>query len=65
MNHEPVQTTSAGGSCALQGCLFGAVALFVVMLIGMLYLAFVRFQENTQPAPTEVSFVIIAHDGKL
>jgi hypothetical protein len=40
----------AGSSRALQGCLFGAVALFVVMLIGMLYLGYVQFQNNTDPA---------------
>ena len=34
----------------MHGCLFGAVALFVAMLIGMLYLGYVQFQNNTHPA---------------
>jgi hypothetical protein len=42
-----------GGSWALQGCLFGAVGLFIVLLIVMLFLAFSRFREHTaDPAPS-------------
>ena len=36
-----------GSSCFLQGCLFGAVGLFAVLLLVMLFLAFARFRENT------------------
>lgn len=36
-----------GSSCFLQGCLFGAVGLFVVLLLVMLFLAFARFREHT------------------
>jgi hypothetical protein len=35
------------GSCLrVESCLFGAVALFVVMLIGLLVLAAIRFQDR-------------------
>jgi len=41
------------GSRAVQGCLFGAVALFVILLVVMLFLAYQRFREQTStPRPT-------------
>jgi hypothetical protein len=50
------QPTRPGGSWALQGCLFGSVALFVILLIVLVVLAYGRFREHTgQPsldAPT-------------
>ena len=39
--------TRQGSSCFLQGCLFGAVGLFAVLLLVMLFLAFARFRDNT------------------
>ena len=42
-----------GGSRAVQGCLFGAVALFAVLLVVMLLLAYQRFREHTgEPTTT-------------
>jgi hypothetical protein len=41
------EPTSTGGSKAVQGCLFGAVALFAVLLIVMLILAYQQFREHT------------------
>jgi hypothetical protein len=37
-----------GMSCGVQGCLFGAVAFFVLLLITMLVIGFFRFQEPPQ-----------------
>jgi hypothetical protein len=45
----PVDPIRPRTSWALQGCLFGAVALFVVLLIAILYLAYQRFREGTAP----------------
>ena len=51
--NEPTPTS---GSRAVQGCLFGAVGLFALLLIIMLLLAYQRFREetgrDTPPAPT-------------
>lgn len=49
---EPVKNEDArrtGGSSAVTGCLFGAVALFVLLLVGLLFLAYGQFRANTQP----------------
>jgi hypothetical protein len=35
------------GSRAVQGCLFGAVGLFVLLLVIMILLAYQRFREET------------------
>ena len=49
------------GSCLrVESCLFAAVALFVVMLIGLLVLAAIRFQDRPSsvddgPAPATVA----------
>lgn len=45
------ETTDPGGSRILQGCLFGAVALFVILLVVMVVLAYVRFREETANPP--------------
>lgn len=47
MESEPIQP--AGASRALQGCLFGAVLLFVILLVVMLVLAYTRMREMTAP----------------
>jgi hypothetical protein len=36
-----------GGSWAVQGCLIGAVALFAILLLVMIVLAYNRFREET------------------
>jgi hypothetical protein len=62
---DPVRTS--GGSWVLQGCLFGAVALFVVLLLVMIFLAYGQFQENTQVeevAPAAVWFAPAAEPGQ-
>jgi hypothetical protein len=38
-----------GGITPAEGCMFGAVALFVILLLGILYVAFMRF-GNPPPA---------------
>lgn len=38
-----------GGITPAEGCMFGAVALFVILLLGILYIAFMRF-GNPPPA---------------
>ncbi len=38
-----------GGSSAVQGCLFGAVALFVFLLVVLIFLAYGQFRTNTEP----------------
>ncbi len=53
-------TTEPGSSRILQGCLFGAVGLFVILLVLMIALAYVRFREGTanppQPPPAAIPF---------
>ncbi len=39
----------AGSSCGVNGCLYGAVGLFALLLIGMLVLAVVRFSNPPEP----------------
>lgn len=59
---EPVsndETKKAGGSSAVTGCLFGAVALFVFLLIGLLFLAYGQFRANTQPEVDPVAPISI------
>ena len=42
-----------GGFTPAEGCMFGAVILFVILLVAMLYLAYVRFRNPpVPPAPT-------------
>lgn len=38
-----------GGGCGVQGCLFAAVALFVVLLIALLVISVIRFSSPPQP----------------
>ena len=49
---EPQNTGRARG-CGIQGCLFGAVGLFVLLLVTMLVLAAIRFAQRPsgEPAP--------------
>lgn len=37
-----------GTGCGVQGCLFGAVAVFVLLLIGMLIISVFRFSQAPQ-----------------
>jgi len=55
MSHEPIRT--GGGSWAVQGCLFGAVALFVVLLLTMIFLAYGRFRDHTAAPETPTSWI--------
>ena len=41
------QIEEVGSSRILQGCLFGSVFLFVVLLAAMLILGYIRFREAT------------------
>jgi hypothetical protein len=52
--------TRPGGSWAVQGCLFGAVALFAVLLLVMIFLAYQRFREETSTprSPPAVSRLV-------
>ena len=38
----------APSGCGIRGCLFAAVALFVILLIGLLVIAYFRFSEPPQ-----------------
>lgn len=55
----PSQLQEVGSSRVLQGCLSGAVVLFVLLLGAMIVLAYLRFREFTgQDAPvTPVTWV--------
>jgi len=56
MSHQPERIE--GGSWAVQGCLFGAVALFAILLLVMIVLAYNRFREETaSPDPPTTSMV--------
>jgi hypothetical protein len=48
---NPPGADRPGGSWAVQGCLFGSVALFVVLLATMIVLAYSRFRAATAPPP--------------
>lgn len=48
----PPDPTRPGGSWVLQGCLFGAVGLFVILLGTMIFLAYARFRAQTAPPAT-------------
>ena len=41
------QIVRTGGSRAVQGCLVGAVLLFVLLLVAMIVLGYQQFRENT------------------
>lgn len=45
------EATRPGGSWAVQGCLFGSVALFAILLVVLVFLAYTRFREQTQQPP--------------
>jgi hypothetical protein len=62
MSHQPERID--GGSWAVQGCLFGAVALFAILLLVMIVLAYNRFREETaSPDPPATSMVTPARAG--
>lgn len=42
------QRPRRSSSCGVQGCLWGAVLIFVVLMIAMLIIGFFRFQEPPQ-----------------
>lgn len=46
---QPPEDGSTGGGCGVQGCLFAAVALFVVLLIALLVISVIRFSSPPQP----------------
>ncbi len=51
---------------ALQGCLFGSVALFVALLLTMIFLAWERFRDFTddsEPSPPASSTPALRLDG--
>lgn len=59
---ENPQIEEVRGSRVVQGCLFGAVFAFVLLLAVMLVLAYLRFREFTapdgpasQPSPTSAA----------
>jgi hypothetical protein len=52
-----------GMSCGVQGCLVGAVALFVLLLVTVLIIAFFRFQEPPQGPRMPMSGVEAAPGG--
>lgn len=59
----PEEQTHQGSSCFLQGCLFGAVGLFAVLLLVMLFLAFARFRENTGGSDDVGDVGVVASPG--
>ena len=38
----------APSGCGIQGCLFAAVAVFVILLVGLLVIGYFRFSEPPQ-----------------
>ena len=46
---DPAPEQPGPAGCGVQGCLFAAVALFVVLLIGLLVVAMIRFSSPPQP----------------
>ena len=49
-----------GGITPAEGCMFGAVALFVILLLAILYIAFLRFRNPPAPTPTPVPAAAVA-----
>ena len=46
---DPAPEQPGPPGCGVQGCLFAAVALFVVLLIALLVVAVIRFSSPPQP----------------
>lgn len=46
---NPAPEENAPSGCGVQGCLFAAVALFLVLLIAMMVVAAIRFSSPPQP----------------
>lgn len=51
MTERSPEFQRVGSGCGVQGCLFTAVAIFVLLLVGVLVVAFFRFQEPPQGIP--------------
>ena len=49
-----------GGITPAEGCMFGAVALFVILLLAILYIAFIRFRSPPVPTPTPAPAAAVA-----
>lgn len=47
-NLDPVDTHRPSG-CGVQGCLTLAVAIFIILLLAMLYIGVIRFSSPPQP----------------
>lgn len=60
---DPRPVESAGGSWALRGCLFGSVALFVVLLLVLVYLGYRQFREHTEPVEPTVTYEAPSRDS--
>lgn len=61
MTREENRIEHVRTSWMLQGCLIGGVALFVILLILLLILAYGRFRENTRTEPEEGAIPIVLH----
>jgi hypothetical protein len=49
MNTPGNRIERVGGGCGVNGCLYAAVALFALLLVGMLVVAVVRFSSPPEP----------------
>lgn len=49
-----------GGITPAEGCMFGAVLLFVLLLLAILYIAFMRFRNPPPPTPTPAPVAAVA-----
>ena len=52
---ESTQFQRVGSGCGVQGCLFAAVSIFVLLLVGVLVIAFFRFREPPAGPPRPIS----------
>jgi hypothetical protein len=46
---DDTQAKGEGSGCVVNGCLYGAVALFAILLVGMLVPVAVRFSTPPEP----------------
>lgn len=49
MEERPRETTGIRRACGVEGCLYAAVGLFFILLVGMLVLAAIRFSRPPEP----------------
>ena len=54
---EPMEIQRVRAGCGVQGCLFAAVAVFVLLLIGTLVIGIFRFSEPPAGPPRPMSAV--------